>query len=467
MLPFADSTPARSRHKWRREWERTRDNPLPSPWRVDYNHLDGCLGVLYGSGGAQARLSCKPSWLSCRGQVRWFDAFAVAPAVRGNGSIPRVAHILPAADIGGTEVATLRVALAAREHGYDNVALIPPNDGRLRGLFHGAGIESVTFDPVEPSYRSPSAFVANTRRLAREFRRLRIRLVHCADVPAAFYAGYAARLARVPLLCHVRNRYADMSLRDRSFLLPVQKFAFVSADTWRRFAHRVSRRRGVVLYDGIDVTGAGLSEGDAAALRTELGIPDGVPVVGMVARVAYQKDYPTLVKAAARVIAAHGDVRFVVVGDCSSEANYREYHLQVLRLAEVSGVRSRFIFTDFRKDVARFLNLMDIFVLSTHWEGFPLVLLEAMARAKPVVATAVDGIPELVTDQETGRLFPHEDAEALAGCLLDLLRSPEKARAMGCSGREHVARDFSLESFTRNVGRLYAAMLGPRGAPSQ
>lgn len=369
--------------------------------------------------------------------------------------------------MGGTEIATLRLAHAAREQGYGNVVFVPPDARRVRELFGDDGIESVTFDPVEPSYRSPGAFVANTRRLARELRAKGIRLVHCADMPAAFYTGYAARLARLPLLCHVRNRYAEMSLRDRSFLLPVQKFAFVSADTWRHFAHRVSRRRGVVLYDGIEVTEAASRDEDVAALRSELGIPDGVPIVGMVARVAYQKDYPTLVKAAARVIARHGDVRFVVIGDCSSEASYRAYHLEVLRQAEASGVRSQFIFTDFRKDVPRFLDLMDVFVLSTHWEGFPLVLLEAMAHARPVVATAVDGIPELVTDRETGRLFPHQDAEALAQCLLDLLRSPAEARALGRAGREHVARHFSQETFTRNVGRLYASMLGPHAIPVQ
>lgn len=373
-----------------------------------------------------------------------------------------IAHILPASDVGGTEVATLRVANAAREHGYQSVAFVPPNAGRVRELFGDGGIESVTFDPVEPSYRSPAAFVANTRRLAREFRRRSVQLVHCADVPGAFPAGYAARLARVPLLCHVRNRYAEMSLRDRSFLLPVQKFAFVSKDTWRHFAHRVGRRRGVVLYDGIDVAGigSGPADEDGAALRAELGIPDSVPMVGMVARVALQKDYPTLVKAAVQVLGAHGDVRFVVVGDCSSEATYREYHARVLRLAEASGVRAKFIFTDFRKDISRFLSVMDIFVLSTHWEGFPLVLLEAMAHGRPVVATAVDGIPELVTDRKTGRLFPHEDAPALAECLLELLKSPATARALGLAGREHVGRDFSRETFTRNVGGLYGAMLG-------
>ena len=390
---------------------------------------------------------------------RRIGGFPVAWTVTGKSVVPCVAHILPASDVGGTEVATLRVAHAAREHGYDNVAFIFPKARRLRELFEDGGIQPLTFEPVEPSYRSPARFVANTRRLAREFRRVGIRLVHCADVGSAFYVGYAARLARVPLLCHVRNRYGKMSLRDRSFLLPVQKFAFVSADTWRHFAYRVSPRRGLVLYDGVDVPDTAPPAGDSGALRTEFAVPDGVPVVGMVARVALQKDYPTLVKAAAGVIAAYGDVRFIVVGDCSSKATYREYHQQVLGLAESSGIRPHFIFTDFRKDVARFLNLMDIFVLSTHWEGFPLVLLEAMAYGKPVVATAVDGIPELVTDQQTGRLFPHEDARTLAECLLDLLRSPAKARAMGQAGQDHVARDFSRATFTRNVGRLYADML--------
>jgi glycosyltransferase involved in cell wall biosynthesis len=359
----------------------------------------------------------------------------------------------------------LRVARAAREQGYQNVVFVPADARRVRDLFGDDGIESVTFDPVEPSYRSPSAFVANTRRRARELRRMGIRLVHCADMPAAFYTGYAARVARLPLVCHVRNRYAEMSVRDRSFLLPVQKFAFVSADTWRHFAHRVGRRRGLVLYDGIDVRDAAPRTEGGAALRAELGVPDGVPIVGMVARVASQKDFPTLVKAAARVVAAHGDVRFVVIGDRSSEASYRGHYLEVLQQAEASGVRAQFIFTDFRTDVPRFLDLMDIFVLSTHWEGFPLVLLEAMAHARPVVATAVDGIPELVTDQETGRLFPHEDVDVLAECLLDLLKSPARAQAMGRAGRAHVARHFSRETFTRNVGRLYAIMLGSRGVP--
>jgi glycosyltransferase involved in cell wall biosynthesis len=381
---------------------------------------------------------------------------------------PRIAHILPASDVGGTEIATLRVAVAAREHGYENVAFILREARRVRELFEDAGIEGIACAAVPPSYRRPSGFVANTRRLARELRRRSVRLVHCADVPSAFWSSYAARVAGLPLLCHVRNRYAEMSLRDRSFLLPVQKFVFVSADTWRHFAHRVSARRGVVLYDGIDVADVDVRDGDRIAVRAELAIPQDAPIIGMVARVAPQKDYATLLRAAARVIRTHGDVRFVVVGDCSSEPSYRECHATVLRLAEAGGVRAHFIFTDFRKDVSRFLNAMDIFVLSTHWEGFPLVLLEAMAHARPVVATAVDGIPELVTDPETGRLYPHEDAAALAERLVDLLDNPAKARALGRAGREHVGRNFSRESFTRNVGRLYAGMLevGQSGAGS-
>src|SRR5690606_9598600 len=98
---------------------------------------------------------------------------------------------------------------------------------------------------------------------------------------------------------------------DRSFLLPVGRFAFVSRDTWKHFGHRVSERRGVVLYDGIELPSAARALEDRAAARREFGIPEGAPVVGMVARVAPQKDFPTLIVAAARLVDRHPDLRFL------------------------------------------------------------------------------------------------------------------------------------------------------------
>ena len=97
------------------------------------------------------------------------------------------------------------------------------------------------------------AYLRASLAIAREFRRQRVDLVHCADLLAAHHAGLAGWLARVPVLCHIRNRFDAMSRRDCSFLWPVQRFVFVSRNTWRHFACRVAPSRGAVVYDGIDV----------------------------------------------------------------------------------------------------------------------------------------------------------------------------------------------------------------------
>jgi glycosyltransferase involved in cell wall biosynthesis len=374
---------------------------------------------------------------------------------------PLVAHVLPFPAVGGTEIATLRVMNAAREHGIDGVAFHPVGADPVRELFDEAGFETVPYEAVPPSYRSPRAFFANSLALAREFRGRGVTLVHASDVLGALLAGYGARTARLPLICHVRNRYTDLSLRDRSFLVPVSRFVFVSRYTWDHFAARVPKRRGTVLYDGIDIP-APPSAGVGMGVRAEFGIPAEAPVIGMVARVAPQKDYPTLVTAARAVVERFPDARFVIVGDASSTPALREHYAATRQLIETAGVAANFVFTDFRTDVPRFLDAFDLFVLSTHWEGLPLVLLEAMAHGRPVVSTRVDGIPELVVHGRNGLLYDHEDAAELAAHLTALVNDRPRLLAMGQAAREHVAAGFSRAAFAGNVARVYEEVLSAR-----
>ena len=102
-----------------------------------------------------------------------------------------------------------------------------------------------------------------------------------------------------------------------------------------------------------------------------------------------------------------------------------------------------------RRDIPELLRVFDLFVLSSVKEGLPIVLLEAMAAGLPVVATAVDGNPELVVHQETGLLVPPRDAEALAEAICDLLEHPEKAQRMGRRGQERVRQHFSFEKMVQ------------------
>jgi glycosyltransferase involved in cell wall biosynthesis len=178
----------------------------------------------------------------------------------------------------------------------------------------------------------------------------------------------------------------------------------------------------------------------------------------MVARVARQKDLETLVRAARQVVDTVSDVHFVVVGD-NATGGHREYYQEITALVARLGMANRFVFTGHRSDVQALLSMMDVFVLSTHWEGFPLVILEAMAAGLPVVATAVDGIPEVVVSGETGFLVPHSAPEPLAGSLLRLLREPDLLSRMGSAARAHVSAQFGQEQFRRAVGTLYDRML--------
>ena len=368
-----------------------------------------------------------------------------------------VAHVLPWPNIGGTEIATLRLIQAAAGHGHTATVLHRPGAEPVRELMQRAGVATAEYTAPTPSIRSANAYLADSRKLADQLKALEVEAVHCADVAAAFHTSLAGRLAGIPVISHVRNRYRAFPWRLRPVLSLVQQFVFVSHQTWREFGFPVSARRGSVLYDGIAVRDD-LDPDRSRALRAELSVPPSAPVVGMVARVARQKDLETLARAAAGVLRVLPDARFVIVGDHQADT-HREYHAEIEQLLASLGIRERFIFTGQRDDVEALLGLFDVFVLSTHWEGFPLVLLEAMAVALPVVATAVDGIPEVVRTGDTGLLVPPKDAEALAAALLALLQDRELARRLGRAGQARVAAEFSRERFQERVGALYQRVL--------
>jgi glycosyltransferase involved in cell wall biosynthesis len=373
-----------------------------------------------------------------------------------------VAHVLPWPSVGGTELATLRIAQAVEPSGFRGVAFCLAEAEPVRELFRAGGFETVAYEPVPPSYLHPRAFLRNSLALAREFRRRRVRLVHCSDVLAGFYAALAGRLAGVPVLCHVRCVFEEVPRRERGFLAPVTKFAFVSRDAWRRFGHKVSARRGLVVYDGVEVGAHARDEEARAGVRREFGLDADAKIVGMVARVAPAKDFETLAKAAARVLEVEPGVRFMVVGDNSREAPYRAHYEEVRAMLDARGLTRSFIFTGFREDVARLINAFDVFVLSTHGEGLPLVILEALARGVPVAATEVGGIPEVVRHGETGLLHAHGDDAALAEHLRALLSDEARAAALGEAGRRHVGSEFGRERFAREMTSLYRELLGER-----
>jgi glycosyltransferase involved in cell wall biosynthesis len=187
---------------------------------------------------------------------------------------------------------------------------------------------------------------------------------------------------------------------------------------------------------------------DRAALRRALDLTPDQPVAIMVARLEAPKDYPLLIAAAQLVCRAVPDCVFLAVGDGSQRA-------ALAAMAEQAGLGRSVRFLGARSDVPELLQLADIGVLTSRREGLPLAILEYMASGKPVVASAVGGVGEMVHDGLEGYLLRSARAEECAGRILQLLRDPAQARAMGARGRALVERQFSLSTMVQTYSALY------------
>ena len=365
----------------------------------------------------------------------------------------RVAHILPWPGIGGTEHSTHQLAgfLKARDHSV--VVYHLPEAVQTAGLMAASGFATATYRSEFPSYRHPWNYLRASMDLARDLRRRRVQIVHCADLLAAYHAGLAAKLARLPLLCHIRCVFDHLSKRDQSFLWPVDHFAFISKAVRDGFAYRAAVKRGTVIYTGFSIPVFKRDEA-AASLRKEFGIPDTDAVIGMAARIAELKDFHTFARAAGIVLRSHPNVRFLLVGDYS-QPQQQTHYARVRQWLNDYGVSSQFIFTGHRNDATRVLAGMDISVLCTHSEGFGRVIVEAMAQGTPVVGTAIDGVPEIIRHGSNGLMHAHEDHEDLARCLAALLDDSGYAARLAAAGKIDAAERFSADAFVLNIESLY------------
>ena len=187
--------------------------------------------------------------------------------------------------------------------------------------------------------------------------------------------------------------------------------------------------------------------------RRDLGLASAAPVVGVIGRLEPQKGHAYLLEAWPAVTREFPQARLLVVGE-GSLRGILERRAQDLKVA------GNVIFTGYRPDVPFVLDAVDVVALPSVYEGMPLTAIEASAMARPVVATCVDGTPEVIRDGRTGRLVPARDAAALARALLGLLRDPEGAQRMGRAGRDYVLHRFDLDTQVQATARVYRSLAG-------
>jgi glycosyltransferase involved in cell wall biosynthesis len=220
-----------------------------------------------------------------------------------------------------------------------------------------------------------------------------------------------------------------------------------------------------VIPNGVDLARFDLPLA-ACALRRELGIPGGSPLLGVVARLEPEKGHRYLIEAMPAILRGAPETRLVIVGEGSLEGE-----LRALALSLPGDAPSRIHFTGRREDVAAITGEIDVAVLPSLREAQGISILEAMARRKPVVASAVGGIPEVLTNGLDGLLVPPADPAALAEACIRLACSPELRARMGEAGRATVEARFSLGAMVHRIEAVYdeelvrAGALPPERAP--
>lgn len=251
---------------------------------------------------------------------------------------------------------------------------------------------------------------------------------------------------------------------------PVRRRLYAALD--RMLQHRVDRfivvsralrdalvRRGVpsarvrVIPNGVE-TGSGPAppDGDAVAARLRGALAGaGERLIAAAGRLVWQKGFEHLIRAMPRILAGEPAARLVIAGRGPREAALR-------RAADACGVAARVSFLGFRADVPDLLRAVDVAVVPSLREGFPMITLEAMSAGAPVVATALPGIAEQIDDGVEGLLVPPADEPRLADAVLRVLRDPALRAALGAAGRRRVARCFTVERVVDATRRLYAEL---------
>jgi glycosyltransferase involved in cell wall biosynthesis len=315
---------------------------------------------------------------------------------------------------------------------------------------------------VDALQRSPGFRPSLGRRIAAIAKKHDLHVLHCHQYSPFVYGAIATLVRpRLRLVFTEHGRVSDAPpSRKRQLVNPwlVRRGHLLCAVSGELRQHML--REGFpaedfrVVCNGIDA--GELPDGAARArARLLLDAPSGLQLLGAVGRLDPVKNLTLMIDAFARVARLHHDVRLVLIGDGPERARLEQH-------AGETGVGDRIQFLGMRHDARTLMPAFDVLLNTSTTEGQSVTILEAMAAGVPVIATSVGGTPEVVVDGETGVLVPSRSLDPLVTAVADLLADPERARALGLSGRRRLEARFTLDRMVADYERLYETALADR-----
>jgi glycosyltransferase involved in cell wall biosynthesis len=363
----------------------------------------------------------------------------------------RIQHVITTLDVGGAEMHLLAQVRGQVARGHTVRVAWLKGQGRLREDFRAAGAER-----VERLGQSPAAAWTLARRMGVAD------VTHSHLLKADMLCALVAACTRSILVSSKHNDEQVLRRplvgRMHGLLGRVPRRTIVLSDHVGRFVQefgRVPRTRLTRIYYGLDPAPFATAADDAAlraARRAEFGVADDECLFVCVARFAPQKAHNVLLRAFAQARAAGVRARLLLVGDDP----FGDGRVQAERLAAELELGPAVHFAGIRRDVPALLAASDVFVMASLWEGLGLVFLEAMAARRPVLATDVSAVPEVVERERSGVLVPPADAQALAQAIVRLSADAALRERLGRAGSERVQARFRLDAMVDQTLAVYA-----------
>jgi glycosyltransferase involved in cell wall biosynthesis len=362
---------------------------------------------------------------------------------------------------GGERVFSQLINRLSRERYKIMVACLPT--GIFVEKIKGSG---ALIKPVDMKNRSNFKIILQLIGLMKE---QKIDIVHSQGARADFFARMAAMFAKVSIVISTvpmtvegfdvspirKLIYKTFSRFSERF---VDRFMVVSHAMEKMMIekHRIEPQKVIKIYNGIETDDFCLADDEIVRRRTgfrnELGLGEGIPVIGVIGRLVWQKGFEYFIEAIPEVLKEFKEAKFLIVGDGPLENKLK-----------VAGkklkIDDKIIFTGFKREIKEVLTAIDIFVIPSLLEGLPMILLESMAMAKPIIATDIEGMQEVLENGITGLLVPPRDPKVLSESIIELLNHRDKAYLIGATARKVVEERFSVDVMVQRVEGVYEELL--------
>jgi len=355
----------------------------------------------------------------------------------------KVALVCFSRSLGGLELSTIRIAQAMVKKGVSTVVIVP-NSSPLEQRANDANLHVITITPHLKYGDISAAF-----RFARVLRDQQIELVllmRSKDIHLAAIASMITPQAKLVFYQQMNSRY-----NKRDF---IHSWIYSKLSLWISLTQsmkedvlsytRVPREKVKVVPLGTDLQRFDPSRYNKNEARTSFGLPHNGYTIGVLGRLDKLKGQHILLQAIPEVVKQHPNVMFLIAGDeTAGEHGYKEY---LMRLCHSLGIERYVKYEPFTHDVPRLMAALDIFVLPSFSETFGLVVVEAMAMERPIIATNAGGLPEIITNGKTGLLIKPRDATAVAWAIHRVLSDSTLRSSLGHLAREEALKRYDFDS---------------------